>query len=452
MFSFDKSISETVGRHFSHLSLAFVSIWLCYPLVAVAQPSQTEPVQTPDERPFELIRVSAVSASDFLTGEYAGYDFGPDNLIDGRLNTTWQVSGGEGEWIQLDFGYSVTLAGLEIANGFQHVDPELGALFSLNNRIATAQLSFSDGTQFEVAFQADNDDTTSVVFGPRPTEWVRLDITSVHLGTRWNDLAVSEIRARGEAGPCGALLDLQHEVFDRWQAEHSLTGLYLCDMEGERDDIEIDPVLLSCVPSTGGAWGLVVTAIDAGVESRYEQYMGGIEEWCEAALDVRITYVDSTFAVHQTDPPMSLRYSENNEDYLGTDIRRLTAMPLGSGEGSVFAFTESSSCFECGSFSYTNAWLWSSDRISSVTVPNDAELIGLTDDDGDGAVDLLVHVYVASFSWGPAGMDVPGPRFLAHGLGDGTFSLDDAASHRPSAFRARKLPRVKTFVCRVAAG
>ena len=52
-----------------------------------------------------------------------------------------------------------------------------------------------------------------------------------------------------EAGPCGILFDLQHEVLDPWQVENGLSGRYLCDMEGERDDIQIDPVFLSCIPS-----------------------------------------------------------------------------------------------------------------------------------------------------------------------------------------------------------
>ena len=159
-----------------------------------ATPALDPPSVQLDPTPIEIAHATA---SDHIPGEYWGYEFPPDNLVDGRLSTCWQVEGGVGEWFRLSWDETVELVGLEIANGFQHTDDELGDLFSPNSRIASAQLNFSDGSHHQITFGSRRNGYTSVSFDARRVRWVEVAIISVYEGSRWSDLAVSEVRAFG---------------------------------------------------------------------------------------------------------------------------------------------------------------------------------------------------------------------------------------------------------------
>lgn len=161
----------------------------CVPLEDVLVWVRAEPIVTLAER--DGIRVTV---SNFLGGDYEGYHFAPINLIDNELASTWQVEGGVGEWFRLDFDHSIEIAGLEIANGFQHTDDDLGDLFSLNARIATAVITFSDGSSVDVAFDAEQRGFVPIDLDAREMRWLEVRVTGVHPGSRWDDLAVSEVR------------------------------------------------------------------------------------------------------------------------------------------------------------------------------------------------------------------------------------------------------------------
>jgi hypothetical protein len=173
--------------------------WLTRPLPFEAD----RPIVEPSDLLGQPLPVAAATASDHVEGEYAGYDFGPANAVDGRMASSWQVDGGVGAWLQLDLtgegASDRVVSAVAVANGFQHQDPELGDLFSLNSRIARARLVFSTGLEIPVRFEPDRRgfQIFAVDLEWRLAEWVRLEIDAVHEGSRWDDLSVSEVRVYG---------------------------------------------------------------------------------------------------------------------------------------------------------------------------------------------------------------------------------------------------------------
>lgn len=71
-----------------------------------------------------------------------------------------------------------------------------GDEFLLNSRIAHARLRFGDGSEVPIRFEADKRGLVNFDVGNKTTNEVTLLIDDVHAGTRWHDLAVSEIDVR----------------------------------------------------------------------------------------------------------------------------------------------------------------------------------------------------------------------------------------------------------------
>ena len=149
--------------------------------------------------PLEPSRVTASSALP----RWKGYTFAPANLIDGKLDTSWQpksAQGGVGEWFELEFDTRVRVEKCSIANGLQLKD-ELGDLFLLNNRIQTAQMVFSDGSSLALEFEPNARGMIEFPVPKQLTRTIRVEVDSVFKGTKFKDLAVSEIRCEGEEAP-----------------------------------------------------------------------------------------------------------------------------------------------------------------------------------------------------------------------------------------------------------
>lgn len=134
---------------------------------------------------------TSLEASSVLPPEN-GITYEPDNLFDDSLETAWQenaAGNGVGQWVRFDFGHTITLSAIEIANGYQ----KDGALFSANPRVETLRVEYSDGTTQQVRLY---DDTgfQEITPAPKPTEWLRLTILSVYPGDTWDDAGFSEVR------------------------------------------------------------------------------------------------------------------------------------------------------------------------------------------------------------------------------------------------------------------
>lgn len=131
------------------------------------------------------------------------YSFGAGNLVDDNLWTSWQPvtkpGGGVGEWVNMTFATPQSLTGLEISNGFRRIDDKFGDLYHMNNRIKTATLECSDGTRLPIELADEPVERTVSLPAPIRCSWVKLTVDSVYRGTKWNDLAVSELHPLAKA-------------------------------------------------------------------------------------------------------------------------------------------------------------------------------------------------------------------------------------------------------------
>lgn len=145
--------------------------------------------RVPSAMPVTITTVTA--SSTHASG--AGYTFTASNLTDGNLATSWQPhDSGSPAWVRLTFASDITVTSIKIANGFQTND-NLGDEFILNSRIAKARIKFSDDTEIPIQFASDARGFVQFRVPSKLTRSVTLIVDAVHHGTRWNDLAVSEI-------------------------------------------------------------------------------------------------------------------------------------------------------------------------------------------------------------------------------------------------------------------
>lgn len=162
------------------------------PLIAAPADSDAPPAEGP-------IAVPRAAASSVLP-PWKGYRFDPSQVLDGDLTTSWQPfskrHGGVGQWLELDLPHGPKVTGLAIANGLQRVDA-LGDLFLMNNRVRRLTATFSDGSTEAITLAPDARGFVEVRFRPHRTTFVRLTVDGIHRGSKWNDLAISEVQVFG---------------------------------------------------------------------------------------------------------------------------------------------------------------------------------------------------------------------------------------------------------------
>ncbi len=113
---------------------------------------------------------------------------------DGMVDSMWcegnKDGDGTGEWLQIDLGAGKSVAELEIVNG-------IGGSMTVwkkGNRAGKVTLTFSDGTSKSVTLE-DTHRVQTVPVG-KQTSSVKLTIDSAVKGTEYNDLCISELRAK----------------------------------------------------------------------------------------------------------------------------------------------------------------------------------------------------------------------------------------------------------------
>jgi hypothetical protein len=139
-----------------------------------------------------LVRPHAATASSTLRATTIT-DFRPTNLLDGNPASAWNEGAdgtGVGEWVRLEFNEPISLARIEIANGYQR-DAER---FSGNVRVKSIELEYSDGTKPQVVQLLDSQGLQLIKPAAKETEWIKLTILSVYPTYKWPDAALSEMR------------------------------------------------------------------------------------------------------------------------------------------------------------------------------------------------------------------------------------------------------------------
>lgn len=144
----------------------------------------------------DVTHLASVVASSTLPPDGPSV-YSPANAIDGSLTTSWQPSAkrtrGVGEFLDFTFSEPVLVAGIEVANGFQH---SWGGqdLFALNARLDEAEIIVGRWSS-RYRFASDQRGYHLLKLEPPIlTTELRIAARSVHRGTRWPDLAVSEVR------------------------------------------------------------------------------------------------------------------------------------------------------------------------------------------------------------------------------------------------------------------
>jgi len=138
-----------------------------------------------------LVRPRAVSASSTLEATSTN-NYRPTNLLDGDPTTAWNEGAegpGVGQWVRFAFSEPLTLARMEIANGYQK-DKER---FQGNVRVKSLKVEYSNGTT-QLVDLLDTEDLQTVTATRQAVEWVKLTIVSVYPDYVWEDAALSEVR------------------------------------------------------------------------------------------------------------------------------------------------------------------------------------------------------------------------------------------------------------------
>ncbi len=195
-------------RHKTEVSMAF-ALTLSL-LVLAATRAGAEPASDAPEAP---IKVVSVRTSSHLK-PWKGYTFDAANLIDGRVDTSWQPAKndtmGVGQWIELDLGQHYEITRIELAQGLQKEDPKLGDLFCRNNRLSDARIWLDDGTRGHINRGLPESSYTLEVLrfhrGSHTSEGdaaktaarrLRIIVELVIAPVDWHDLAIAEVRVFG---------------------------------------------------------------------------------------------------------------------------------------------------------------------------------------------------------------------------------------------------------------
>jgi len=164
---------------------------------AQAAPTDVQPAQPAlkQDGGDKVARPTNVTASSTQKAG-PGYTFVPSNLTDGDLASSWQPASGKSPtWFRLDYDGEITVTSIAIANGFQTTDKH-GDEFLLNSRISTGRVRFSDDSEIKIEFEQDARTFVKFEVPQKRTRSVTVFVDDVFQGTKWKDLAVSEIEVR----------------------------------------------------------------------------------------------------------------------------------------------------------------------------------------------------------------------------------------------------------------
>lgn len=150
--------------------------------------------------PAAVLPVVSATASNYMA-QSGIYKYTPDMATDDNLKTWWSParpkSDGHNSWLQIDFGGTKNVSGIEILNGSHFPDyPKYGNLYMRNNRLMKARLEFSDGSNQNISLN-EIDDIQKINITPVNTSYVRLVPLDMGEGNTWDDLCISWFKAIG---------------------------------------------------------------------------------------------------------------------------------------------------------------------------------------------------------------------------------------------------------------
>ncbi len=138
-----------------------------------------------------------INSSGYLKGGKEEYK--DEYMIDHDPYTWYSPNpnrNGQGAWIELTFTNEIPMEGFEIWGGSHNEDyPKYGNIYKLNNRVKKGICEFSDGTSIQFELK-DVDAWQWVKFDKTiNTKSIRLRISEVYKGEKWDDLCIAEFLA-----------------------------------------------------------------------------------------------------------------------------------------------------------------------------------------------------------------------------------------------------------------
>lgn len=163
--------------------------------------SAATPTATPVAIPAASISATASSTQE----AEGGVTYTAQNTLDGRAETAWNSDGradGKGPGMVLTYRFAdpVDLAAVTVLNGYQKTLQNNGKtsdLFALNSRVRSLRVTTDAGSWTWELPDERTPQTLSRAFGK--TSNVRFEVLSVYPGSKYLDLALSEVSfaARG---------------------------------------------------------------------------------------------------------------------------------------------------------------------------------------------------------------------------------------------------------------
>lgn len=139
---------------------------------------------------------ATLDATSWVDSDVVGREhvYSPEQAFDGSFSTSWQTSknGGVGESMTITFDRTYDYVNVELVNGFAKSEE----LYNQNNRITNVNLvcfNPHDSTSGSANLE-DNIMDYQHVGSCNGVSAIRLEVTGVSKGSKWEDAAISEIR------------------------------------------------------------------------------------------------------------------------------------------------------------------------------------------------------------------------------------------------------------------
>ena len=150
-------------------------------------------IRVMDSGPPSFHAPSGATASSELADDGDG-PYTAGQAADGMVDSMWcegnKDGDGAGEWLQVDLGAGKSVAEIELVNGIG----SSMTVWKKGNRAANVTLTFSDGSTKKATLK-DTHRKQSIPVG-KQTSSIKLTIDSVTKGAEYNDLCISELRAK----------------------------------------------------------------------------------------------------------------------------------------------------------------------------------------------------------------------------------------------------------------
>ncbi len=153
-------------------------------------------VQVKPEVAIQGFGTATLDATSWVDSDVVGREhiYSPEQAFDGSFSTSWQTSknGGVGESLTILFDRSYDFVNIELVNGFAKSEE----LYNQNNRITNVNLvclHVHDSSSNSASLD-DNVMDYQGVGSCNSVEGIRIEVTGVSKGSKWEDAAISEIR------------------------------------------------------------------------------------------------------------------------------------------------------------------------------------------------------------------------------------------------------------------